>query len=655
MKLIVILSFRSRLAAIGFWMAWIASLLFTVNAFAMTAVLGGAIPDSVLPKDYPWNDDISAWPVDPQSASYIGAGTTTLHADLGGDVPDQFSPNAIFGVPYIQVSSVKPKDLVAVQFSMPAISDGVDHVTNQSFAFYPIPPEAITQAKWIQGGEPGNVDMRATQDRHMIIVDIDNHFLYELLGVFYDIHTGQWHADSGAFWDLTVNNIRPDMWMSADAAGLAMLPGLLRYDEVFNSPAEINHAFRFTLAKTDSYVFPATHWGGMIAGSLPLGARLRLKEDVDIAGKTDDPGIQKIFRAMKKHGLILADIGSNMYVSGSYDPRWDTSLMYHAFLGLSAADFEVIELGYPEIYPSALSSLAINPGVAGQDAPISIKVHLTRPAPTGGAVISLATSIPGILIGSSKVKVLEGDVSAIWAGRASNKFATDTTATVSATYKNVVLKAPFKLAIAPEIDANAVSSISVNPRVAQKQESVSITVKLKKPAPKGGILVLLATSTPGILIGASKVKVLEGNVSAIWTGRASNKFAMDTTTTVSATYKNMVLKTPFKLAIAPEIAENSVSSISVNPGVAQKNEMVSIIVKLKKPAHKGGVVVSLATSTPGILIGASKIKVLEGNLSAIWTGRASGKFAVDTTATVTATYKNVSAKTPFKLVINQPG
>ena len=173
-----------------------------------------------------------------------------------------------------------------------------------SFPFYPIPPEAITQPFWIEGGDPGNVDLRSSQDRHLLIVDKDRNHLYELYNVFYNSTQGKWYAGSGAFFDMNTNNRRPDTWTSADAAGLAILPGLVRYDEVYDpTVTEIRHALRVTVRATNGYVYPASHRAGSTSGALPMGARLRLKASVDVTQRTSDPNMQKIFRAMQRYGL----------------------------------------------------------------------------------------------------------------------------------------------------------------------------------------------------------------------------------------------------------------------------------------------------------------------------------------------------------------
>jgi len=326
-----------------------------INPFAALAVLavlggiscavaaptiGGAIPGPlpIFPPDNWWNLDISAAPVDPASATYINfiGAAKTLHPDFGGDVTP--GGTQVYGFPYVVVDGTTT--LKTVQFQYADQSDGVDHIKNQSIPFYPIPDAAITQAHWIEGGDPGNIDLRSSSDRHLLIVDRDRRHLYELYNVFYD--GSQWRAGSGAFFNLNANDRRPDGWTSADAAGLAILPGLVRYDEVF-SPGEITHAFRVTVRATNGYVYPASHRAGSTAGALPMGARLRLKAGRNFS--TFTPEVQKIFRAMQRYGLIVADNGSDLYVSGTYDTRWNNDVLNPAFRALTANDFEVIQLG----------------------------------------------------------------------------------------------------------------------------------------------------------------------------------------------------------------------------------------------------------------------------------------------------------------------
>jgi hypothetical protein len=318
-------------------------LALATGASLAAATLGGPLPTPLplFPPNNWWNLDISSAPIDPGSAGFIAfindGGTRRLHPDFGGNA----SPGSvdIYGFPYIVVEGTEAKK--AVQFQYWDESDGVNQSTGQGIPFYPIPDEAITQAHWIEGGEPGNVDRRSVADRHMLIVDRDNRDLYELYNVFHD--GTRWRAGSGAFFDLDANHRRPEGWTSADAAGLAILPGLVRYDEAFGT-AEIQHAFRVTVRSTNGYVYPASHRAGSTSGALPMGARLRLKASRDLSGFT--PDVQRIFRAMQRYGLIVADNGSDMYISGTYDTRWNNDVLNPAFRSLTANDFDVVLLGY---------------------------------------------------------------------------------------------------------------------------------------------------------------------------------------------------------------------------------------------------------------------------------------------------------------------
>jgi hypothetical protein len=307
------------------------------QAFGQAAVRGGPLPPPLplFPPDNWWNADVSNAPVDPGSAafvSFIGSGRG-LHPDFGGDSGDPSAP--IYGIPYVTVAGTQP--LVPVTFDY---DDESDHAAPGRPPGYPIPEEAKTQQKWIEGGLAGG-DPAATGDRHMLLVDRDNRILYEL----YALHwTGNgWVAGSGAIFPLDSNARRHEGWTSADAAGLAILPGLLRYDEVYGS-VPIRHAFRFTVRSTNGYVYPGSHNAGSRTGALPMGARLRLKASKDISGFPAP--LQRIFQAMKTYGLIVADNGSDMYISGTYDTRWDNDILNPAFAALKASDFEVVQLGW---------------------------------------------------------------------------------------------------------------------------------------------------------------------------------------------------------------------------------------------------------------------------------------------------------------------
>jgi hypothetical protein len=281
---------------------------------------------NLFPFDNWWNQDISRAPLDGQSnafIAYIGA-TRTLHPDFGPPP---------YGIPYIAVGGSQTR--MPVTF--------VDYGSESDAGFrgengYPIPTEARTQPNYIEGGTPGG---GTSGDRHLIVVDRDRWVLFELFATRWN--NGRWEAGSGAVFDLNTNARRPEGWTSADAAGLAILPGLVRYEEAV-SGREIRHAFRVTVRSTNGYVWPASHRAGSSSGALPMGARLRLKASKTSSGYP--PYIQRIFRAMQTYGLIVADNGSDMYISGAMDSRWNNDELNPAFRSLTAGDFEVVQLGW---------------------------------------------------------------------------------------------------------------------------------------------------------------------------------------------------------------------------------------------------------------------------------------------------------------------
>ena len=280
----------------------------------------------LLPGDNWWNQDVSQAPLDPQSTvliDFVGR-TRTLHPDFGPPP---------YGIPYVGVNGQQPR--VPVTF--------VDYGSESDAGFrgeggYPIPDEARVQPNFIEGAAPGG---GSTGDRHLLVVDRERWVLFELFAARWN--NGRWEAGSGAVFDLSTNARRPEGWTSADAAGLAILPGLIRYAETA-SGRDIRHAFRVTLRSTNGYVWPASHRAGSITGALPLGARLRLKASKAITGHPQY--IQRIFRAMQTHGLIVADNGSDMFITGATDVRWNNGELNPAFRSLTAGDFEVVQRGW---------------------------------------------------------------------------------------------------------------------------------------------------------------------------------------------------------------------------------------------------------------------------------------------------------------------
>ena len=279
------------------------------------------------PPGHWWGQDISTAPVDRDSDAYIDfiGRTRSLHPDFGPPP---------YGMPYISVGGSQPRVPVTFVAYGSESDRGIGGLDG-----YPIPDEAKTRPNYIEGGDPGG---SGNGDRHLLVVDRDRWLLYELYATRWNAAASRWEAGSGAIFDLRALSRRPEGWTSADAAGLAILPGLVRFDEVISGV--IDHAFRVTVRATNGHVWPASHTAGSRAGALPMGARLRLKASKDLSGYPAD--LQVIFRAMQQYGLIVADNGSDMYVTGTMDGRWDNGRLNPAFRSLTAGDFEVVQLGW---------------------------------------------------------------------------------------------------------------------------------------------------------------------------------------------------------------------------------------------------------------------------------------------------------------------
>jgi len=305
----------------------------------------------LFPVDNWWNLDVSHAPVDPRSAAFIDfiSGRTTANPSAVRRMHPDFGPPP-YGMPYVVVPGTQLLEPVAFV----AYGSESDTGAPGRPAGYPIPAEARLVPGYIEGGVAGG---GTSGDRHLLIVDRDRWLLFELWATHWNGSAGRWEAGSGAVFSLSSNARRPEGWTSADAAGLAILPGLIRFDEA--TSGEIHHAFRVTVRATNGYVWPASHTAGSTVGALPMGARLRLRSTVDFSSRP--AYLQRIFRAMQAHGLIVADNGSDLYVSGTMDARWNNDELNPAFAGLTADDFEVVALGWTggETAPSAPTGLHV--------------------------------------------------------------------------------------------------------------------------------------------------------------------------------------------------------------------------------------------------------------------------------------------------------
>ncbi len=275
---------------------------------------------SLVPEGVAWGRDVSKDPLDPDSRRYLQA--LGLDKPLRPDFGTVWQGNPM-GIPYVVVGKGEPRSRVTFEYA-----DESDPGP------YPIPRDPP-----IEGGP------QSTGDRHILMLDRDTWMLYELFNAHPPKPPGDpWTAGSGAIFDLKQWKPRPDGWTSADAAGLPILPLLVRYDEVVEKKS-IDHALRFTVQKTrNKYVAPASHYASRRtdASLLPMGARLRLRADFDESGFP--PEAQVIIRALKKHGMILADNGSDLFITGSPHEKWNDDAI-QTLRRVKAKDFEVLKLG----------------------------------------------------------------------------------------------------------------------------------------------------------------------------------------------------------------------------------------------------------------------------------------------------------------------
>ncbi len=288
------------------------------------ASLHGAIP---FPASNPWNTDISGAQVDANSDALIASiGLTRgLHPDFGSGLYE----GAPIGIPYVVVSSAQPR--VAVTFT--------DYGDESDPGPYPIPGDAPIEGQQANGSVFGG-------DRHVLVIDRDANRLYET-GNSYPQGNGSWRASGGAVFHLDSNTVRPGGqpgWTSADAAGLPIFPGLVRFDEA--STGVIRHALRFTVASTQrAYVPPATHWASSYtsANLPPMGMRVRLKASYVIPTSFSTES-KAILQSMKTYGMLVADNGSNWFVSGAPDARWNNDRLVSELGSVNGASFEVVRM-----------------------------------------------------------------------------------------------------------------------------------------------------------------------------------------------------------------------------------------------------------------------------------------------------------------------
>lgn len=320
---------------------------FATLASAQSPTLGNC---PVLPADNIWNTRVDQLPVSPSSSTWVNTigATTGVHPDFGAGIWD----GAPIGIPYVTVPGTQTK--YPATFTYQSESD--------------TGPYAIPLNAPIEGGSA------SSGDRHATSIDIDNCILYEIYAAY--PQASSWQGGSGAIFNLRSNALRTLSWTSADAAGLPIFPGLLRYDEI--AAGAINHAVRFTVPQSQkAYVWPARHYASSLTGAQypPMGARFRLRASFDISGYSATNQI--ILTALKKYGMMLADNGSAWYLSGAPDPRWNDSDL-HLLGNVKGSDFEAVDVSPLMIDPNSGQAAQTGVSVSVNPASASVQVNTQK-------------------------------------------------------------------------------------------------------------------------------------------------------------------------------------------------------------------------------------------------------------------------------------
>ena len=355
-------------------------MLLVVTAIAAIGQSIGNCP--VFPADNIWITRVDQLPVSPSSSTWvttIGSGTH-VHPDFGSGLIS----GEPFGIPFIVVPGTQQK-----------------YPTTFLYASESDPgPYAVPLNAPIEGGSA------STGDRHVIAVDATNCILYELYNSF--PQTSSWKADSGAIFNLASNALRPATWTSADAAGLPIWPGLVRYEEV--AAGAIHHAIRFTVPHTqNAYVWPARHQASSLTGTQypPMGARFRLKASFDVS--TFSPANQVILTALKLYGMMVADNGSAWYISGTQDDRWDNNDL-NALKTLTGANFEAVDVSPLMVNPDSGQAKQTSVAVSVTPASTSVNVNATAPfkaTVTGATDQTVTWDVNGFVGGNATVGFID--------------------------------------------------------------------------------------------------------------------------------------------------------------------------------------------------------------------------------------------------------
>jgi len=538
----------------------------SATTFAWTS-LGGC---PVFPSTSIWNTPAANLPVDVNSAAYINTigSSTPLHPDFsstGG------------GIPYNIVAASQP--LVNITFSDNSQGDP---------GRYPVPSNALVESG---------------SDHHVLVLDQGNCTLYELYDASLNADGVTWSASNGAVFNLNSNILRPAGWTSADAAGLPILPGLVKYDEVMSG--QIDHALRMTAPQTlDAYIWPATHFASSLTGVQypPMGQRFRLQANVDVTSFPFE--VQVILNALKTYGAFLADNGSSWYLTGAPDSRWDDSTLatISQILGSSmeAVDDSSLQAAPDSASvtgaPLAVSGIYLDQREVGAGATVNADAILTAPAPSGGAELTVASSDPAAVSAPATVTIPAGSVS-VPVPITINSISQTTPVVLSSTYSSV--DAPSPILVVNGTLGTAVpllSTLNLSASAVTGGSYLIGTLTLTSAAPSGGTTVALSSSNNLAAATPAKVVVPAGSTTASF-------LVMTYVQTANALANISAGLNGESLEVGITATAGSVpglSSLTLSPTTVVGGANVTGTVTLSAPALSGGTIVPLASSNTSV-------------------------------------------------------
>jgi hypothetical protein len=588
--------------------------LSLLAATASVAPLSGQVAAgcAVFPANNVWNQPVDHLRVDPNSAAYVATIGTGhyLHPDFsaGGG-----------GIPYVVVPGSQPK--VPILFGSGA--------TESDPGPYPVPPTAPIEL----GG-----------DRHVLVLEKTNCILYEM---FYSSLQpgGSWIASSGAKFDLKSNGLRPAGWTSADAAGLPIFPGLVRYEEV--AAGVINHAIRMTAPHTrNQYIWPARHRASSLTGTQypPMGQRFRLKAGFDITPYPAD--VQVILTALKKYGAILADNGAAWYLTGAPDPRWNDDTLHtlqkiygsnmeavnESGLMVDPDSAEVISAGTVDLQSVHLSPVSITEG----SITTLNTVVLSAPAPTGGVTVSLSSSNMAAASVPASVLVPAGATSARFTIHGGS-VAANTAVTIKAFCLGISKTAALTVTVAG-VDVG-VLSVSLTPSSVTGGASATGVVTLTGAAPAGGLPIVLSSSNTLAASVPGSVTIAAGAKSATF-AITSKQQAVDSSTQIGASDGTTSVHATLSV-LSPITTLPVLTSVTLFPATIQGGASTTGYIWLSAAAPAGGVTIVVKSSNPLVTVKSASWTIPTG-LNLLYATVTAGKVTSRTVVTISATANSVT-------------